>query len=143
MYLIQQAEPFQMDCLCEIPCMYHVLAVKTCMCLLWQCINISNARIRLKFMSLFFGFLQVLQKQVIPETIDEFIVCLEKENSLFLCAVCQAHIKKRTNVRKHIKNVHLKQRNHTCSYCAAAFATKNDRTRHEKICKKKPKWITS
>ena len=52
-----------------------------------------------------------------------------------MCALCHIQSKRRDVVRKHIKMVHFKVRNHHCTLCDAAFATKQVQLRHEKKCK--------
>ena len=78
-------------------------------------------------------------KQVTLETIDDFILSNADGNeSRFLCAICHVVIKRRNHLRQHIKTIHLKVRNHVCSFCDAAFTKTSDRIKHEKRCKNRP-----
>ena len=80
-----------------------------------------------------------IHRTITPETIDEYIVCLEKEKDLYKCGICQRNIKQRAEVRRHLRAVHLNVRNQICSFCHAAFTNTGNRKRHEKSCKQKPK----
>ena len=69
------------------------------------------------------------------DTIDQHIVCDGPEH--YRCTICQAIVKNRPHIRRHIKSVHLRIKNHKCLFCLAAFFRKEDLRRHEKRCKVK------
>ena len=95
----------------------------------FQIVRSPNQHIKLNFQD----------KQVTLETIDDFILSNADGNeSRFLFAICHVVIKRRTHLRQHIKTIHLKVRNHVCSFCDAAFTKKFHRTSHEKKCKNRP-----
>ena len=71
--------------------------------------------------------------QLTQETVEQHIIS-ENKNS-HICSICLKMSKTRGDARKHIRLVHLKERNHHCPYCGASFFKKWNVTQHEKICK--------
>ena len=64
---------------------------------------------------------------------------IKRAQDSFVCMLCHKDCKRPSQIRQHIRLVHLKERKHRCSFCDASFGLKGHRTSHEKICKAKPK----
>ena len=80
------------------------------------------------------NFVVCLQPQdkasVTPDTIEENIIEMDKDT--FLCALCHSNSKRRCDTRKHIRVVHLKERNISVHILMSRFnkkVTSNDMKR--------------
>ena len=51
-----------------------------------------------------------------------------------VCRLCCAILATAPSARRHLTNVHLKQRNFTCQHCSKRFGQKTHAKRHEKTC---------
>ena len=71
--------------------------------------------------------------QLTPDNIEQHIISKTKDSHI--CALCHKETKARTNIRQHIRLVHLKERKHRCQFCDATFTHKGNAKQHEKICK--------
>lgn len=51
----------------------------------------------------------------------------EKEDHYFLCPIddCKKKFARKTDLERHNKSVHIKERNHECTYCGRLFARKD------------------
>ena len=51
------------------------------------------------------------------------------------CDVCQKSFVSRSNMRLHVREIHDKSTQHTCTQCSRLFSKKTNLTRHLKTCK--------
>ena len=71
--------------------------------------------------------------KISPEHLEALILTLDTE--AFACAICLRKSKRRYDIRKHIRLVHLKERKHMCCFCKASFQQRCDTIRHLKKCR--------
>ncbi|TQS32546.1 hypothetical protein Golomagni_07135 [Golovinomyces magnicellulatus] len=56
----------------------------------------------------------------------------DKEDHYFSCPIddCRKKFARKTDLERHNKSVHIKERNHECTYCGRLFARKDTLRRH-------------
>ncbi|CZT07098.1 uncharacterized protein RAG0_12675 [Rhynchosporium agropyri] len=55
-----------------------------------------------------------------------------------LCNGCSSKDNWYESIKRHVDAVHLKIKNHSCSFCSKAFAERNKKDNHEKRCPQNP-----
>ena len=72
------------------------------------------------------------RNELTADTIDSYLLCVGDD--IFICGICQASLKRKKDLRRHIRDVHLKLRKRPCSFCGVSFVHEYV-GRHEKKCK--------
>ncbi|CAB0037581.1 unnamed protein product [Trichogramma brassicae] len=58
---------------------------------------------------------------------------MHKDERLSVCHVCGKSFRSDGDVKRHINDVHLKLKRHSCEYCGRAFAAKATKDAHQRI----------
>ena len=68
-----------------------------------------------------------------PDNIEQHLISMDKTKHL--CTICSKTMKTRADARKHVRGVHLKEKNHSCQFCGQSAFRKREVLTHEKTCK--------
>ena len=60
------------------------------------------------------------------------------DGNQWLCRLCQSIYSQRKNALRHVKLVHLKQKNFECEHCGYRSGMKQALDKHMKVCKRRP-----
>ncbi|KAL3894248.1 MAG: hypothetical protein SGCHY_005385 [Lobulomycetales sp.] len=58
-------------------------------------------------------------------------VVREDGSKLYACRLCERQMKRKADVRRHVRSIHLKVKAHTCSDCGKRFTREELITRHQ------------
>ena len=60
------------------------------------------------------------------------------DDGRWMCRLCCGFLRDRAAARRHLKTVHLKEKNFACQFCDKRFGQVGNAKIHEKKCAQKP-----